>query len=123
MTGVKKIVNYKPPRAQKTFCEKWKLFLPQIVNRDNFTESHLSQLEILCSLYEEFENLTDAIDREGYTYESVTNAGGVIIKARPEVAQLNTCRTQIAIYTRMLGLTLVKNMVPTGNNSDKELWE
>ena len=114
--------NYPPPRKGKIFVQRWKLFLPMINTRDNFTESHLTQLEVLCCLYEEFEELTEAVREHGYTYESVGKFGGVTIRPYPEVAQLVTCRSQIAIYTRMLGLTLVKTMAPVGNNVPDEDW-
>lgn len=114
--------TYKPPKSGKTFVEKWNLLLPQITTRDNFTEAHLSQLKILCSLYQEFETLSETIDEKGYSYEAVSTNGSLTVKPYPEVAQLNVCRSQIAIYTRMLGLMLVKNMAPVTNNQN-ESWE
>jgi hypothetical protein len=115
-------LNYPPPKSGPKFVEKWNLFLHQIVTRDNFHEGHLSQLEILCSLYEDQKKLEDILDMTGFTYES-TSSQGCMTKAYPEVGQLNVIRGQIALYTRMLGLMLVKTLTPVGHNVKAETWE
>lgn len=116
------MTKYKPPKSGKTFVEKWNLFLPQVTARDNFTEAHLSQLKILCSLYQEFDDLSEKLEESGYSYEAYSTNGSLTVKAYPEVSQLNVCRSQIAIYTRMLGLMLVKSMAPVTNNQN-ESWD
>jgi phage terminase small subunit len=112
--------KYPAPRYGEIFVERWVEFLPQIMKRENFHDSHLTQLTILCSLYEEFEKLSASLEFTGYSYESTTMRGGTSFKPMPEVAQLNVCRSQIAIYTRMLGLMLVKDMSPVNNSKNQE---
>ena len=117
------ILKYPSPNSNSTFTKRWEELLPQISMRDNFKTGHLHSLEILCGLYLEYENLSSILELEGYTYESVeSRMGGTQIKSRPELSQLNVCRTQIAVYTKMLGLTLAKDTAPSSNTKEKDEW-
>lgn len=101
----------------------WELLLPQITYRDNFNEGHLAQLEELCCMYEEADRLKDTIELIGTSY-IVEIRGVQTMKPVPEAPQLVACRAQIAIYTRMLGLMLAKNLAPISNCTEiSEKWD
>lgn len=114
--------NYDPPQDGKVFVEKWEQLIGNIITRDNFNLGHLYQLEILCGLYEELDTLNATLAVTGHTYESVVK-GVTHHKAYPQVGQLNVCRNQIAAYTRMLGLTIAKNLHSSTVEEEKDEWE
>jgi hypothetical protein len=73
-------------------------------------------------MYVELEKLNDLIDLLGYTYEAQGGRGaGEIVRIRPEVNQINRCRSEIRNYSKMLGLLLVEteNM----KSSEEEEWD
>lgn len=117
--------TFKPPRDGVIFAKMWNRLVKIITERENFLEHHLSQLEILCGLYQEMEKLEKFIDLEGHTYTS-EGRNGTQIKAYPEVGQLNRVRAEIRNYSIILGLTIAKARGPEGdgkgNNADDE-WD
>lgn len=117
-TDLEKLLElYPPPRDSKIFKEKWRLFLPKVTQRENFSEAHLAQLEVLCDLFVEYSNLRDVLDVIGHTYKA-----DELVKQYPEVAQMNSCRTQIVYYTRMLGLLLTKDTSQAEEKEKKDVW-
>ena len=112
----------KSPKNHPEFIKMWRLLYLPVVNRENFKEHHLSQLMILCDLYVELEKLNDLIELLGYTYDAVGGRGaGEIIRIRPEVNQINRCRSEIRNYSKLLGLLLVET--ENGNTKEEEEWE
>jgi hypothetical protein len=103
-----------------TFQDYYDLFLPDVEARDNFKPGHLQQLKILCGLFVEYDYLMNVIREEGYTYQS-EGRNGFQIKPKPEVAQLNRTRAEIANYSKMLNLVLHKDK-PTPKVEEDE-WE
>ncbi len=112
MSNVKKeekpIKKYPPPSKNPVFVRRWTEFIDDVVARDNFKPGHLAQLEILCELYAEYENLKGAMEFLGTTYNTGARNGDQI-KMRPEVAQKSKVIDQIQQYTKMLGLLLTKD--------------
>ena len=99
---------YKPPGTNPIYIKKWNEFIDDVVARENFKPGHLSQLEILCDLYVEYENLKGALEFLGPTYNTGARNGDQI-KKRPEVQQKSKVIDQIQQYTKMLGLLLKKD--------------
>lgn len=114
--------KFPSPREDAVFVARWRLLLPQVTQRENFKHGHLLQLEILCALFAEFENLTNALELTGYTYVSEGGRYGTIHKTYPEVSQLNQTRAQIAVYCKMLGVVLVKDTA-SADPAEEEEWE
>lgn len=112
--------KYPPPNDNPVFVKYWDILLKEIMKRDNFKPIHLASLEILCSLYVERQRLQDVLDMTGYSYQSSGGRYGDMYKNYPEVGQLNQCRSQIATYTKMLGLTLTRDTSPGGEDPEKE---
>lgn len=86
----------------------YKIFHDDIKHRENLKPSHLAQLEILCRLCVECEELEKLVDEMGWTYTS-SGRNGYQEKLRPEVQQLNKNRGEIRAYSKMLGICLVKD--------------
>ena len=114
----KLLKQFPPPRNSEIFQAKWKLFLPKIVRRQNFSQAHLAQLEVLCDLFVEYANLRDVVDMTGHTYKTPDG----LVKQYPEVPQMNACRNQIVYYTRMLGLLLTKDTTEAEEPTEKVEW-
>lgn len=114
--------KYPSPDPDPEFIKYWRSYIPSVTGRENFNSGHLFQLEILCSLHKEHKKLQDTLDITGYTYMSEGGRNGQIMKPYPEVTQMNSVRNQIIIYTKMLGLTLVKDTSPSESKEANE-WE
>lgn len=102
------IKKYPPPSKHPVFIKRWGEFIEDVTARENFKLGHLAQLEVLCHLYAEYEDLKGALEFLGTTYNTGARNGDQI-KMRPEVAQKSKVVDQIHQYTKMLGLLLVKD--------------
>lgn len=107
-TEIKPIKKYPPPSTHPVFIKRWSEFIDDVVARENFKPGHLAQLEILCELYVEYENLKGALEFLGQTYNTGARNGDQI-KLRPEIGQKSKVIDQIQQYTKMLGLLLTKD--------------
>ncbi len=96
--------KYPPPKQNKIFRTKWRDFISNLADRKDFQEHLLSQLEILCDLYVEYEELSKFLRTHGYTYEAYGRQGK-IFRTFPQVSQLNKVKADIKIYSKSLGLT------------------
>ena len=113
--------KYPAPSKDTEFRKYWKKMLPKVVERDNFHESHLEQLSILCDLYTEYHNLSVFIKENGYTYES-DGRYGETYKEFPQVKIQQKCISEIRQYSKILGLLLTKDN--TGpEDPEKGKWE
>ena len=106
-----------PPRQDKEFKVYWKLYIDNVLKRNNFRPDHLQQLKILCDLHVDYENLISVIKVEGL---SVVNEGryGFQVKARPEVAMKKDCVAQIAVYCKLLQLEIAAPEPEDPNDKD-----
>lgn len=111
--------KYAAPKRNKDFKKYWNLFLPQVVDRPNFHDSYLQQLEVLCDLYVDYHKLTQFINENGY---SIISEGryGVRSAAHVEVAIREKTVSNIRALSKMLGLVLDKGVV--ANNEGGE-WD
>jgi len=104
--------KFRAPKKDPVFKRYWKIFLPKVVERDNFHESHLQQLEILCDLYIDYHNLTQFVKDNGYSFMTSgrygeTSREHIEVKVRAKVI------SEIRAYTKLLGLVLDKSeMLP-----------
>jgi phage terminase small subunit len=121
--GVQKVdKRFRSPRSDADFSKVWNKLIHEITTRENFKPGHLHQLEVLCDLYVEYDRLRLDVKRLGYTYETGEGRNGVQIKIRPEVTQINRCRSEIRSYSKTLGLLLVKDTdFNTGEEEDE--WD
>lgn len=112
------LAQYPPPaNVEEQFIKFWELYLPGVVERDNFRPLHLQQLRILCQLLITEEKLFNVLDTAGTLYETENKHGETLYHTRPEVKQLYDCRKQIMEYQKMMGLLLTKGNQPTGTKA------
>lgn len=107
--------------TSQAWKDNWKIFVDEISVRDNFKESHLRTLEILCDLLEEYTKLSDFVKENGYSYESCTKEG-VTWKKFPEAEMRQKCVSNISMYCKLLDLKLFKDKA---NEPDQKVneWE
>jgi P27 family predicted phage terminase small subunit len=78
------------PRAPAYLTKRATEIFGQLVGRLDIqrlaSSSHTEMLGLAAMRLAEVEECSEVIDREGSTYETVTVAGGRMVKARPEVA-------------------------------------
>ena len=115
---------YQAPRGGEKFKKYWDRMLPKIAFRKNFHESHLFNLEILCTLYTEYEVISDLFDLQGIDAMVTTTEGGrngpqekvsVLAMRRDKVM------AEIRNYSKLLGLILAKDEDAT-EEEDANEW-
>ena len=96
-------IKFRAPKKDPIFRKHWNQLLPKIVERDNFHEGYLKQLEILCQLYVDYSNLTKFVEENGYSFKTDGRYGET---SRPHVeTQLMTkVLAEIRAYSKLLGL-------------------
>ena len=114
-------IKYPPPKKHPTFRKTWMQFIDNLTARENFKIGHLTNFEILCDLYVEYEELHEFIRENGRSYVSVGRSGEMW-KLYPEVIQLNSVKNQIKDYTKMLGLVLNKDH-SSESGGEKSEWD
>jgi len=77
--------SWLPRRA----CEIFGVLTARLDMQDLASKSHTEMLAMWALRQYEIEVYSEVIEREGATYESVTEQGGVMHRARPEVALRN----------------------------------
>lgn len=113
---------YPPPRDDEGFENYWAKYIDGICARDNFKPEYLDQLTVLCLLFCEHDELIEDIKVSGRTYIS-EGRNGEQVKVHPNVTQLNRVRSNILVYTKALGITLIKDTAPSNKDKNKSEWE
>ena len=113
--------NFPAPKKEAKYVEYWEKLLPKIVERDNFHNSHLDQLSILCDLYVEYSKLSRFIKKKGYTYAS-DGRYGIVYREYPEVKLRDNAIKEIRSYSKLLGLVLAKDTSMKESN-EQEQWD
>ena len=91
--------------------------MEDITSRVNFTKHHLLQLEILCNLYQEVDDLTESLKISGTTVE---NHGryGLQVRSHPDVLQKNKVLAEIRAYTKILNLGISKEVAEEDDDGE-----
>jgi phage terminase small subunit len=116
----RKAKSYPPPRTTVIFMQKWFQLIDDVVRSPMFKKSHLSQLEMLCEMHEDLENVMTFVRQHGYSYMCM-NANTRQSKAYPEVAIANKLRTEIRNTYKQLGLGSGKEIALPDSGDDD--WE
>lgn len=96
-------LEYPPPSTHPLFRKTWADILPNLMARDNFSESHLGLLEAYCRLRVELRHLDDFVMANGHTYRIVTVLGEQR-KTYPEVNERVKVLNQLATYSKLLDI-------------------
>ncbi len=113
--------QFPPPKKHPIFRKMWMSFIDRIIDRENFHISHLNNLEILCDLYVDYDDMRTFLRVNGRTYK-VQGRQGEIWKVFPEVELLNRAQIHINNYTRLLGLLLKKDK-SSESGGDADNWD
>ena len=97
-----------PKDSLMTAEDYWEVFIEDVVQRENFKESHLQQLKVLCQIYVRYDTLSQWIDDNDYTYETMGQSG-LQFKEHPNVGVWKKSLAEIRSYSRVLGLLLIKD--------------
>ena len=97
------------PRAPRHLDEharnEWARVVPELVRMGLYTVVDQAALEAYCSCYSQWRRACDEIDKAGETYETVGKSGGVMWRARPQVAIANEALRQMRAFAAEFGLT------------------
>lgn len=119
--------KYPPPSTHPVFIARWNDFLPSIEGRDNFDVMFLSLLEVLCNLFVEVGTLENFVKENGYTFQTTGGRNGFQAKTYPEVQQLNTSRSEILRYCKMLKIGISNDegggSGGSGPSGEKNEWD
>lgn len=96
-------IDLKCPKGSTKFKKYWNILILDLSKKVNFCRSHLLQLEVLCDMYVQYEDLKNQLKKEGMTYVS-EGRNGVQIKPHPALAQFNKVTVEIKNYCMLLGL-------------------
>ena len=113
--------KFPSPHKLKRFKDYWERFIVNVADRDNFNTNHLKNLEILCQLYVDYDLLTEAIKKDGFSYEADTRYG-IQIKTRPEVKLKTDLLSEIRQFSKLLGIELNKDQTVNDETSASEEW-
>jgi phage terminase small subunit len=105
--------KFTAPKNDPEFLEYWNLFLPKVVERDNFDNAHLKALEVLCDVYVHYHELTQDIKDNGYVY---TSDGRYGISERERAA----CKLQQKYLSEIRAYSKMLDLIPTKDNSKKD---
>lgn len=109
----------KCPKTGVKFKKYWKIFIDDVISRDNFCKGHLLKLEILCDLLIQYEEISKEVKETGYTYQT-EGRYGYQIKPNPAVATQQKIVAEIRNYFKALGLIL--NKVPDMPGEEINEW-
>jgi len=85
------------------------------------TEADAMALERLCDCYAEILSLRSLVDEKGRTYETVSTAGEMVIKANPAVPMLADADRRFKSYLVEFGLTpAARSKVQAKPNDDEK---
>ena len=113
--------KYPSPSKDPSFKNRWDRFIGDVYNQQNFSESILFQLEVLCDLYVELNALNEIIKEKGYTYVSHTSQG-TSERIRHEVGARAKVLVEVRHLTASLGLTASKKSKIRADDEDGE-WD
>lgn len=112
----------KSPKKDPKFKKYYEMYIDQIQDRENYKEGHLVQLRILIDLLIDYDELTNFVRENGWSY-TTESRNGVQNKPYSEVAQRQKTINQIRDYSKLLGITLAKDTDTGEDEEDDDDWE
>jgi phage terminase small subunit len=101
------------------------MFLPNLLERENFNISHLEGLKVLCDSYMQLDDVVRFVHENGYTYKTYTTSGEVRWVKFPQVDLMSKIKTEIFRQSLYLGLYPKKDKAKLQDfgGKDEEEWE
>lgn len=98
-------IKYKSPIKNKEFNHYWERFIPVISEKDGFDESCLKNVEIICSLYVTFDELSTYLTENSLIIENHTRYG-LQVKPNPALGERAKVVAEIRHYSKLLGMKI-----------------
>jgi len=95
----------KPATLEGIASEYWDRLRENLIDLGILAGVDEDAMEQMAHLYADIRRLQDDVDENGYTYESVTNEGGRMIKANPAGAQLRAAQALFKGLLTEFGMT------------------
>lgn len=111
-------INLKSPKKSPDFKRYWNLYAESIALRENFKTGHLKNLEILCDLLVDYDNLTNFVNENGFSYET-SGRYGHQQKMHVEVSIRQKTIGQIKDFCKLLDITLAKDQSLNEDDDDE----
>lgn len=83
----------------------WKRNISILVDRVGLAKVDREALAVYCQTWAEYHEMEKYLAKHGRTYETITQTGSTIHRARPEVAIRDRARSEMLKYAAQLGLT------------------
>jgi P27 family predicted phage terminase small subunit len=96
-----KVPAFLSPKAKTA----WNGLCDVLEDMSLITLADAKSLELLCDAYAQWRDLRKIIDECGHTYQTTTQTGDVMYKARPEVAMAADAWKRVASMLSQFGLT------------------
>lgn len=106
--GIEGLLRKYPPRRKgKIYRLRWAELIQIVVDIKAFHEAHLTNLDILCGLYEELEVVNKIIQKDGHLIKSHG-----MVRTNPAVPIQRNILKDIQVFTKLLGMTLGASSQP-----------
>ncbi len=94
-----------PKKKEKKFTAYWNKFIIIIAKKEGFNDIVLKNLEILCDLYIDYDDLTAILKEEGWTTTSDTRYG-TQHRSHPAAGERTKILSDIRHYSKLLGVKI-----------------
>ena len=95
----------KPKHLEGYAAELWNCIAPQLEDMRVPEHQDAAALEMLCVAYRDWRECVDDVEEHGRTYETTTESGSVMVRARPEVAMASDAYRRVLAMMAEFGIT------------------
>ena len=101
--------------------QAWFALAPMLDAMNVLTKADAIELEILCEVYVEWQELKADIAKNGRTQDVTTKGGGTFTRQRPQVAMLQDCDRRLRGHLSEFGLSPAsRSKISVAEKSDNE---
>lgn len=104
--------------------KEWNHYWSRIVDsidRDKVKPSHIKQMQLLCDLYIEYDQLSETLEQEGYLVTNITSQGETH-KINPLYNAKDRTVKSIMQLTKSLGIELYTSKDDTPTEDQENEW-
>lgn len=118
-TGGPPVIHGAPPCPEWLSASAkaaWAGIVPALAKRGVLTEADSSALQVLCTTFAEWRQLSEDLTAEGLVYECETEAGAIMRRPNPKAAMRSDAQRRLATMLAEFGLTAAaRGKVPAGD--------
>jgi P27 family predicted phage terminase small subunit len=102
----------------------WKEISTLLGDMRVLTKADRKALELLCDAYSEYRDARAVIQKDGATYEAITEAGSIIVRSRPEVAISSDAWRRVKTMLSEFGLTpSSRSRIQVPDKKKSSVWD